>query len=163
MRVRTVPVTVAPTSSAARRSASPARACSSRTTRRSTTTSSSVTSSLVMRQVICLADEGFELGGVARAAAAGGHEGADADVDAEAALDHSGDGAGDGDLLGERALDARPVAGLRDAEARELVVALFVAAGDGDGEACRRASLPEHCRERQNAAERLLSCSRCRG
>ena len=86
-----------------------------------------------------LADEGFELGGIARAAAAGGHEGANADVDAEAALDDGGDGAGDGDLFGEGALEGRPVAGLRDAKARELVVALFVAAGDGDGKACRRA------------------------
>ena len=33
------------------------------------------------------ADEGFQLGGVARSAAAGGHEGANADVDTEAALD----------------------------------------------------------------------------
>ena len=114
--VRTVPVTVSPSLSAARRPASSPRACSSRTTRRSTTTSSSATSSLVMRQVICCADEGFELGCIARAAAAGGHEGADADVDAEAALDDGGDGSGDGDLFGEGALEGRPVAGLRDAD-----------------------------------------------
>ena len=81
-----------------------------------------------------LADEGFELGGVAGSAAAGGHEGAHADVDAEAALDDGGDGSGDGNFFGEGALEGRPVARLRDAEARELVVALFVAAGDGDGE-----------------------------
>ena len=80
------------------------------------------------------ADKGFELGGVAGSAAAGGHEGADADVDAEAALDDGGDGSGDGDFFGEGALKGRPVAGLRHAEARELVVAFLVAAGDGDGE-----------------------------
>ena len=80
-----------------------------------------------------LADEGFELGGVARAAAAGGHEGADADVNAEAAFDDRADGAGDGKFLGERRFEGGPVAGLRDAEARELVVALLVAACDGDG------------------------------
>ncbi len=80
------------------------------------------------------ADELFELGGVARAAAAGGHEGADADVDAKAAFDDFGDGADDGGLVGEGCFEGRPVAGLRDLEARELVVALFVAAGDGDGE-----------------------------
>ena len=79
------------------------------------------------------ADEGFELGCVARAAAACGHEGADADIHAEAALDDGGNSAGDGDFFGEGALESRPVAGLRDTMARELVVALFVAAGDGDG------------------------------
>ena len=80
-------------------------------------------------------DESFELGCVAGAASAGGHEGADANVDAEAALDDCGDGAGDGDLFGEGALECGPVAGLRYAMARELVVAFFVAAGDGDGKA----------------------------
>ena len=87
-----------------------------------------------MRQVICCTDESFEFGGVASSAAAGGHEGAHADVDAEAALDDGGYGSGDGNFFGEGALQGGPVAGLRDAEARELVVALLVAAGDGDGE-----------------------------
>ena len=110
-----------------------------------------------------LADEGFELGGVARAAAAGGHEGADADIDAEAAFDDGGDGSGDGDFVGEGALEGRPVAGLRDAEARELVVALLVAAGDGDGE--RVAGLDGFgvVLGTQSGAKRLPSCSRCRG
>ncbi len=101
-----------------------------------------------------LADEGFELGGVARAAAAGGHEGADADVDAEAAFDDLGDGAGNGDFLGEGALEGGPVAGLRDAEARELVVAFLVAAGDGDGQRVAGLdgfSVVLECRAGQNA------------
>ena len=68
------------------------------------------------------------------AAAAGGHEGADADVDREAALDDFSDGADDGELFGEGGFESRPVAGLRDFEAGELVVVLLVAAGDGDGE-----------------------------
>ena len=110
-----------------------------------------------------LADEGFELGCIAGAAAAGGHEGADADVDAEAALDDCGDGAGDGDFLGECALEGRPVAGLRDAEARELVVALFVAAGDGDGERVAGLDGLRRCSQRPSAAEHLPSCSRRRG
>ena len=80
------------------------------------------------------ADQLFELGGVFGSAAAGGHEGADADIDAEAALDDFGDGADDGELLGKGGFEGRPVAGLRHFEARELVVVLFVAAGDGDGE-----------------------------
>ena len=79
-----------------------------------------------------LADEGLELSCVARAAAACGHEGANADVDAEAAFDNRGDGTGNGDLFGEGALEGRPVSGLRDAVAREFVIALFIAAGDGD-------------------------------
>src|SRR5580700_2634737 len=77
-----------------------------------------------------LADERFELGCVTRAAAAGRHESADADVDAEAALYNFSHGAGDGGLVGERELKARPVARLRHAEAREIVIALLVAAGD---------------------------------
>ena len=79
------------------------------------------------------ADQFFELGGIAGAAAAGGHEGAHADVDGEAALDNGGDGADDGELFCEGCFKRGPVAGLRDFEARELVVALFVAAFDRDG------------------------------
>ena len=79
------------------------------------------------------ADELFEFGCVAGSAAAGGHEGAHADVDAEAALDDRGDGADDGELFGEGGFESGPVAGLGDFEARELVVVLFVAASDGDG------------------------------
>ena len=79
------------------------------------------------------ADHLLELGGVAGAAAAGGHEGAHADVDGEAALDDAGDGADDGGFLRKCGFEGRPVAGLGDPEAGELVVALFVAAFDGDG------------------------------
>ena len=78
------------------------------------------------------ADDFLEFGGFAGAAAAGGHEGADADVDGEAALDDAGDGADDGDFLGEGFFERGPVAGLGDFEQREIVVALFVAALDGD-------------------------------
>ena len=46
-----------------------------------------------------LADESFELRSIARAAAAGRHEGANANVDGEAALDDAGDGTGDGELF----------------------------------------------------------------
>ena len=80
------------------------------------------------------ADQLFELGSVFGAAAAGGHKGADADVDREAALDDFSDGADDGKLFGEGGFEGRPVAGLRNLEARELVVVFLVAAGDGDGD-----------------------------
>ena len=63
------------------------------------------------------ADQLLELGRIAGAAAAGGHEGAHADVDAEAALDHAGDGADDGELLSEGSFERGPVAWLRDFEA----------------------------------------------
>ena len=56
----------------------------------------------------------------------------------EAALDDASDGADDGELLSEGRFEGGPVAGLRNLEARELVVALFVAAGDGDREAVAR-------------------------
>ena len=78
------------------------------------------------------ADELFDLGCVAGAAAAGGHEGADADVYRETALDDFSDGADDGELFGKRSFKCGPVAGLRDFEAGELVVVLLVTAGDGD-------------------------------
>ena len=81
------------------------------------------------------ADELFELDCVFGSAAAGGHEGAHADIDGEAALDDVSDGADDGKLLGEGCFEGRPVARLRDFEAGELVVVLLIAAGDGDGEA----------------------------
>ena len=78
------------------------------------------------------ADHFFELGGIACAAAAGRHEGADADVDGEAALDDGGDGADDGQLFSEGCFEGGPVAGLGHFEEREVVIALFVAAFDGD-------------------------------
>ena len=67
------------------------------------------------------ADELFELGGVAGSAAAGGHEGADADVDAEAALDDGSDGADDGESSRRRRLrgpTSRGAARLGSARAR---------------------------------------------
>ena len=59
------------------------------------------------------ADHFLELGGVAGAAAAGGHEGAYTDVDGEAALDNGGDGADHGELFCEGCFKRGPVAGLR--------------------------------------------------
>ena len=70
------------------------------------------------------ADQLFQLGGVLGSAAAGGHEGAHADIDRDAALADFSDGADDGQLLGEGGFEGRPVAGLRHFEARELVVVL---------------------------------------
>ncbi len=81
-----------------------------------------------------LADWGLDIGGVAGPAAAQRHEGAHANVHAESAFDCGGDSAGDGHLLGEGSFERRPVCGDGDPEPRELVVALFVAAGDGDRE-----------------------------
>ena len=162
MRVRTVPVTASPGLSAAQRRSSAARACSSRTTRRSTTTSSSVTSSLVMRQLICCAHECFELGGIARAAATGGHEGAHADVDVRPPLMTAVTVPTTASFLRECLFEGGPVAGLRDAEARERVVALFIAAGDRNGNLVARLYALGVVRETQSAAERLPSCSRCR-
>ena len=79
-----------------------------------------------------LADQGFELGGIAGAAAAGRHEGAYANVNAGATLDDGGDGAGNGKLLLKGSLKRGPVSGLRDFETRKLVVAFLVAASDGN-------------------------------
>ncbi len=80
------------------------------------------------------ADELFHLHGIFGAAAAGRHEGAHADIDAESALDDFGDGADDGGLFGEGGFERGPVARLGNFEARELVITLFVATGNGDGE-----------------------------
>ena len=54
------------------------------------------------------ADELFHFGGFARAGAGGGHEGADADVDGEAALDYGGDGTDDGGFVGEGLFERGP-------------------------------------------------------
>ena len=75
-----------------------------------------------------LPDQLFHFCGIANAAARGRHEGADADIDAEAAFDLGADGADDGRLLGERALQCGPVLRPRDFEARELVVTFRIAA-----------------------------------
>ena len=77
----------------------------------------------------------FQFRRVLGSAAAGGHEGADTDIDRNAALDDLGDGADDGQLLGEGSFQSRPVAGLRHLETRKLVVVLLVASGDRDREA----------------------------
>ena len=61
-----------------------------------------------------LPDQLLHLGGIAGAAARGGHEGAHADIDAEAALDHAGDRADDGGFIGEGFFQRGPVGGLRD-------------------------------------------------
>src|SRR5580700_3632741 len=63
-----------------------------------------------------LTDELFHFGGVAGAAARSGHEGADADVDAESAFDDSGDSADDGGFLREGFFERGPVAWLGDFE-----------------------------------------------
>ncbi len=80
------------------------------------------------------ADELFHLGDFARAGARSGHEGADADVDGEAALDDGGDGTDDRRLVGEGFFERGPVDGLDHFVAGEFVVALGVATLDGDGE-----------------------------
>ena len=74
-----------------------------------------------------LADQFAELGGVAGAAAGGGHEGAGADVDGEAAFDHGGDGAENGLLVGKGLLQQSPLFRLSHFEQREFVIPLGVA------------------------------------
>ncbi len=81
-----------------------------------------------------LADELFHLGGVAGSGAGGGHEGAHADIDGEAALDDAGDGAEDGAFGFKGFFEGAVVLGRGDALAGELVVAVEVAAFDGDAE-----------------------------
>jgi hypothetical protein len=78
------------------------------------------------------ADHFLEFRCIAGAAAAGGHEGADTDVDRKAALNNSRNGADDGGFLREGFFKCGPVAGLGDLETREVVVALFIAALDRD-------------------------------
>ena len=85
-----------------------------------------------------LANELFHLGGIARAAAGGGHKGADSYVNAEAAFHDGRDGAENGHPLGECLLQRRPVRGTLDAGPREFVIAFFIAAFDGDQELVAR-------------------------
>ena len=87
------------------------------------------------------ADQLFQLRRVVRAAARGGHEGPDAHIHAEAALDDLGDRAHDGGLVGEGGFQGRPVARLGHLEARKLVVVLGVAAGNRDRETVARLDL----------------------
>ena len=79
-----------------------------------------------------LLDELFHFGGIARTGAGGGHEGAYADVDAEAAFDHAGDDADDGGFFVEGLLEGIPVGDALHFAAGERVVALGIAAFDGD-------------------------------
>ena len=81
-----------------------------------------------------LADELFHLSGVAGSAAGCREEGADAYVNGETAFDYGGDCSGDDGFFGEGLFEGGPVFGLRDLVAGEGVVALFVAAFDGDEE-----------------------------
>ena len=80
-----------------------------------------------------LADQLFHFGGIAGAAARGRHEGAHAHIHAHAAFDHGGDHAGDGGFIREHFLQRGPILGPFHFDARKLVVALRVAALDGDG------------------------------
>ena len=75
------------------------------------------------------ADKLFKFGRVACSAATGGHKRAHADINIDAALDDAGDGAHHRELLGKGRFERGPVAWLRHLEARQLVVAFFVAAG----------------------------------
>ena len=77
-----------------------------------------------------LAGQLFHLGRGLGAAAGGGQKRAHADIAREPALDHAGDDAGDDLLLGERALEGRPVFGPFDLDLGELVIALRIAAAD---------------------------------
>lgn len=81
-----------------------------------------------------LADEVLHLRSVSCSAARGGHEGAEADVDGEAAFDDGGDGADDNGFMGEGSLHRLPILGLLHPDAGELVVAFRVSTFDGDGE-----------------------------
>ncbi len=105
-----------------------------------------------------LSDELFHLGGVARAAAGGGHEGADSDVDAEAAFHDRGNGTENGHALGEGPLQRRPIGGTLDAGTREFVIALFVAALHGDQELVTGFHLPGR-RSGRAIAEECLGLS----
>ncbi len=133
MRLRTWPVTTSPSLSAALRVCDCSRACSS--ARIAAIDDHVFVGHVELRDAASDfgSDELFHLGGLARAGARRGHKGADADVDGEAALDNSGDGASHGELLRVGRLQRGPVARLRNTEARELVVALFIAAAYGDG------------------------------
>src|ERR1035437_3483772 len=79
-----------------------------------------------------LADELFHFGGISSAATRRRHEGANTHIDADATFDHGGDHAGDGGLVGEHLLQRGPVLRPLHLEAGKLVVALLVAALDGD-------------------------------
>jgi len=75
-----------------------------------------------------LTDEFLHVGGIADSAARSGHEGAYTHVDAEAAFDHAGHRTQHSRLIGESFFESRPIHGALDFEARELVVAVEIAA-----------------------------------
>ena len=77
-----------------------------------------------------LANQLFHVCGVAGSAAGAGHEGADADVDGEAAFDDCCDCACDGGFFREGLFEGGPILGLRDLDAGEIVVALGVASAN---------------------------------
>ncbi len=101
-----------------------------------------------------LADQCLDLGGIAGAAAAGGHKCAHADIDVQAALDYACDRAHHGEFLGKGFFERRPVARLSHFEAREGVIPLFVAAGHGDWNRIAglyRVGVVFECRAREHA------------
>ena len=132
--MRTVPVTVSPSFRAARRSATQAAGLLFQN-------HAPVHHYILVggveldnAAVNLLPDECFECGRIVRAAARSRHEGAHAHVHAQAALDDGGHRAGHGHLVCKGRLQGRPVPRLRHAEARELVIALFIASRDGNRE-----------------------------
>src|SRR5579862_2962027 len=79
-----------------------------------------------------LTDHFFQIGGFTDSTARGGHEGAHTDIDGEPPFDHAGNRADDVRFLCERSFERRPVGGPLDASAGELIVALGIAAFDGN-------------------------------
>ncbi len=80
----------------------------------------------------CRSDQRGHFGGVARAAAGGGHEGPDAHVDTKSALDHFLYRTGDVALGGVGCFQPAPVLGDFDADGGKQIVAGLVAAAHGD-------------------------------
>ena len=81
-----------------------------------------------------LADEFGHFIGVAHAAARGGHEGPDADIDAKTAFDLFDNSAGDVALCIEGGLETAPIFGTRNLDGGKIIVAAFTAAADGYSE-----------------------------
>src|SRR5215467_7538955 len=79
-----------------------------------------------------LADEIRHLRGFANSAARSGHKSTDPYVNAKAALDNRGHGAEDCRFVCEGLLECGPVCGTLNLEAREFVVAIQIAAFDGN-------------------------------
>src|ERR1019366_7214421 len=79
-----------------------------------------------------LPDQLFHFGGIPGARARRRHEGSNAHIHAHPAFDHGGDDAGDGGLIRERFLQRGPVLGPLHLDAGQFVIALRVAALDGN-------------------------------